>query len=304
MTLFFVGAAKIGSNLITPVTQTSLARITRPLPFATGNVCPQADWMVMVSLRDDENSWLWDFEGDPDQGASAATTPGEIESWLRSTGLYSWFWKTLTTTSPKNFSHAMSLNTFFTTDPHLHDIVLFVDDRIIGPASVHKKKKWSDTPNHFRRTRHLPSTTTAARCGSPCGAGARASHVKSTRLCSKAATTAISTRARQVGPTLIEGWSGTRMSDVRITDCPPPATKPWRGILGMLAPARPAGSNGVGTRSKHRHRHNSPYRKYLRPLCGAVVDATHGPMVSSLAPTGTRSGERREPGDRDDPVGL
>jgi hypothetical protein len=49
---------------------------------------PQADWMLMSSVRDDEN-WFFDFEGAPDESTAIKTSAEELSSWYKETGFYS-----------------------------------------------------------------------------------------------------------------------------------------------------------------------------------------------------------------------
>jgi hypothetical protein len=49
---------------------------------------PQADWMLMSSVRDSAN-WFFDFEGSPDEETAIETTAKELSEWYRNTGFYS-----------------------------------------------------------------------------------------------------------------------------------------------------------------------------------------------------------------------
>jgi hypothetical protein len=49
---------------------------------------PQAEWMLMSSLRDSENIWF-DFEGSLDEGYSMETSAKELSGWYDDTGFYS-----------------------------------------------------------------------------------------------------------------------------------------------------------------------------------------------------------------------
>ena len=49
---------------------------------------PQADWMLMSSIRDSSN-WFFDFEGSPDESTSMKTSSGELSEWYAKTGFYS-----------------------------------------------------------------------------------------------------------------------------------------------------------------------------------------------------------------------
>jgi hypothetical protein len=49
---------------------------------------PQADWMLMSSVRDSEN-WFFDFEGSPDEDTAIESTAKELSEWYKDTGFYS-----------------------------------------------------------------------------------------------------------------------------------------------------------------------------------------------------------------------
>jgi hypothetical protein len=49
---------------------------------------PQADWMLMSSVRDSEN-WILDYEGAPDESTALATSASELSDWYTKTGFYS-----------------------------------------------------------------------------------------------------------------------------------------------------------------------------------------------------------------------
>jgi hypothetical protein len=51
------------------------------------NMPPQADWMLMSSLRDSEN-WFFDYEGAPDESTAIETPTKELKGFYTSTGLY------------------------------------------------------------------------------------------------------------------------------------------------------------------------------------------------------------------------
>lgn len=52
------------------------------------NMPPQADWMLMSSIRDSEN-WLFDYEGSNDESVAISTSAKELSGWYRDTGFYS-----------------------------------------------------------------------------------------------------------------------------------------------------------------------------------------------------------------------
>jgi hypothetical protein len=58
------------------------------LAAASPPFVPQAEWMLMSSLRDSENIWF-DFEGGLDEGYSMETSAKELSGWYDDTGFYS-----------------------------------------------------------------------------------------------------------------------------------------------------------------------------------------------------------------------
>lgn len=75
------GEANFGSEKVTPDSD------LRNQTYQSSWSCPVAEWVAASSLRDDAN-WLLDFEGTPEETVAAATTPSEVEGWLKATGLY------------------------------------------------------------------------------------------------------------------------------------------------------------------------------------------------------------------------
>ena len=59
----------------------------KALALASNNFPPQADWMLMSSLRDGKNIVL-DFEGGPNESEAIATSVDEASGWYRDTGFY------------------------------------------------------------------------------------------------------------------------------------------------------------------------------------------------------------------------
>jgi hypothetical protein len=51
-------------------------------------VPPQADWMLMCSVRDSEN-WWFDYEGDPSETIAIFTAARDINDWYNKTGFFS-----------------------------------------------------------------------------------------------------------------------------------------------------------------------------------------------------------------------
>jgi hypothetical protein len=110
---------------------------------------PEADWMVMSSLRDDDN-WLWDFEGTPEETVAAATTPSEVAEWLQDARLYARVRDEGNWATTKGLDHAKSLN------PTVgRDVVVLINAHLLSDAAVVHGQKKSDEfilrafPNHF-----------------------------------------------------------------------------------------------------------------------------------------------------------
>ncbi len=59
----------------------------RKLAAANPPFVPQAEWMLMSSLRDSENIWF-DFEGGLDENYSMETSAEELSGWYKDTGFY------------------------------------------------------------------------------------------------------------------------------------------------------------------------------------------------------------------------
>lgn len=84
--MYLMGHGNIGNLLVRP--DSSLVNQEYSLIQDRLTIqCPSCDWMVMSSLRDSENHVL-DFNGTPEEDVSGITTPGEIEKWLNSTGIF------------------------------------------------------------------------------------------------------------------------------------------------------------------------------------------------------------------------
>lgn len=109
---------------------------------------PPTDWIAMSALRDDQN-WLLDYEGTPQETASAATSPAEMRSWLKTTGLYSKVQNDANWMVTKNVDHAKALG----PDKKSTDVVLLINAHILKEASADNKKSdefiLSAFPNHY-----------------------------------------------------------------------------------------------------------------------------------------------------------
>ena len=87
--LYDTGQSRIGNDYkVAPDEDACLATDYAGLRSTYGaSLAPSAEWMAMCAIRDAENA-LFDYEGRPDEDASAMTTPGELVEWLEACGRY------------------------------------------------------------------------------------------------------------------------------------------------------------------------------------------------------------------------
>ena len=94
---------------------------------------PPADWMVLSAVRDSEN-WVFDFEGTPAEDFSGGTSPREVASWLRATGLFSQVDNDTAPILGEDLDHAKGLNPTAN-----RRVIMFIDTNMI--SSTRKKGK-------------------------------------------------------------------------------------------------------------------------------------------------------------------
>lgn len=85
--LFEDGAARIGDLEITPSSDLLQQDYAIMLERMAGAVSPQADWMTMGAIRNNDDV-LFVWKGDPKQGLPGLTRPEELMTWLLATGIY------------------------------------------------------------------------------------------------------------------------------------------------------------------------------------------------------------------------
>lgn len=73
--VFEQGSASLGSETLTA--GTDLRNNTPPANME------QVDWVLLSSMRDSENA-IFDYEGNPSEDASAISTPGDLQHWMKS----------------------------------------------------------------------------------------------------------------------------------------------------------------------------------------------------------------------------
>jgi hypothetical protein len=156
--LYETGQARLGDIRIRPgrdsllkhdyaavKTRIEAARTPTILPF-----CPVAEWMMMGSIRDSENGVI-DFEGLPDEmlaGPSGLTTPGELDDWLRATGLYDTPRAEANAFFTKALTHAKGLR------PGARDVLLLLNSHMLTSVAIDGPAKAGDFlvnafPNHW-----------------------------------------------------------------------------------------------------------------------------------------------------------
>jgi len=146
--LFDTGTGAIGSLTVSPNSDLVSQSYADMKARMTNVVCPQADWMVLGSLRNSTDVfWQGTFTGDPSQGLSAMTRPEEIASWMQSAGTWATVnneanWATL-----KGIPHATNLIQAEGTD-----IVFLINANMLKAAQgLTMDGNWisKQFPNHF-----------------------------------------------------------------------------------------------------------------------------------------------------------
>ena len=138
--LFATGQGTLGRLSITP--DDDLKNQTYQSSWGS----PSADWMAMSALRDDSN-WLIDYEGTPQETISAATTAGDVKTWMKNTDLYTKVRNEGNWVSKKGLAHAKGL------DVKKHDNALLINAHILSNAATARKKSneyiLKAFPNHW-----------------------------------------------------------------------------------------------------------------------------------------------------------
>jgi hypothetical protein len=139
--LFEQGHSKIGDYEVRPDADSLLGEDYATLLIKYGaQLPPQADWMVLGSLRDAEN-FFFDYEGKPEEDASAITLPGEVEEWLEAAGAHTRIRDETNLFFTKGLDHAKSLSPTASSD-----ILVLINSPLIGEPVPFVLKF---TPNHY-----------------------------------------------------------------------------------------------------------------------------------------------------------
>lgn len=148
--LYDNGRSSIGNYDVEPGSDSLIAEDYNQIKANNGNIlAPEADWMIMGSLRDAENAWF-DYEGKPDESVAASTTSGEIAEWLEATGLYANVKDEGNFFLTKGIDHARALM----PSPSC-DVILLINAHILDQMNVTSGTKKSSEfilsafPNHF-----------------------------------------------------------------------------------------------------------------------------------------------------------
>ncbi|MBD3334362.1 MAG: hypothetical protein GF355_02500 [Candidatus Eisenbacteria bacterium] len=148
--LYETGRSSINGYEVAPDGDSLIAKDYAALKTAHGpDFCPEAEWMIMGSLRDAENIFF-DFEGTPDETLSGATFPSEMQTWLRSTGLYATVQDEANLFLTRGLDHALSL----TPGPG-RDVALLINAHMLAQMNVTRGVPKSNEfilnafPNHY-----------------------------------------------------------------------------------------------------------------------------------------------------------
>ena len=146
--LFDIGQGDLGSLHVEPngdIINTDYAGL---VPRMNGQVCPQADWMVMGALRNSTNAfWTGSFHGTPSEVMAAGTRPGELADWLEQTGIYASVSNEANWMQSKGIPHATNLPDYDGVDL----ISLINADLISNARNLPADSSWPMTefPNHW-----------------------------------------------------------------------------------------------------------------------------------------------------------
>jgi hypothetical protein len=148
--LYETGKSSINEYLVEPDKDSLISEDYNALKNTNVDFTPEADWMIMGSLRDTENLWL-DYNGKPDNVDSLAgiTLPSALANWLEATNIYSvtrdeTIRNETNVFLTKGIDHAMSLK----YSPK-RDIILLINASMIGAASSSPRFLFDRVPNHY-----------------------------------------------------------------------------------------------------------------------------------------------------------
>ena len=148
--LYDDGISSFGGYVVEPSNESLIAEDYDQIKADNeGELSPEADWMIMGSLRDAANLFF-NYKGKPDEDIAAATTPAQIAEWMEATNLYAEVRNEGNFFLTKGIDHAKSLKPNTTTD-----IALLINAHILNQMNVtsgtKKSKKFiaKAFPNHF-----------------------------------------------------------------------------------------------------------------------------------------------------------
>ncbi len=144
--LFKYGSAAEGTYVVKPGDD---LKGKGPDNYTWKNKPSQVDWMLLSSLRDTENS-VSDFEGSPDEDASAITMPGEMTKWLGKMMGYKTIDDQTNLYFTKGIDHVATVNTKRGEGNY---VTLLINANMLGNTSKKQSKKGGDVlsgiPNHW-----------------------------------------------------------------------------------------------------------------------------------------------------------
>ena len=146
--LFDDGQSAIGSLQVTPNQDLLQQDYAAMLAGMGGSVSPQADWMILGSLRNSTDVfWQGTWKGDPQQELSGLTRPEEVAQWFTATGIYASVKDDGNWMTPKGLPHALGLQQIEGVD-----IALMIHANLMATSL---NKPYDDDwlmrqfPNHF-----------------------------------------------------------------------------------------------------------------------------------------------------------
>ncbi len=148
--LYDSGSANIGSMTVAPTDSLKTKDYAQMLQRMGSSVSPQADWMLLGALKNsDDPFWQPRWVGDPTQEVAGMTTPEDVTSWLRATGVWNRVdnqanWATL-----KGIPHATNI-----TFGRETDIALLINVNMLAHAQHPESSpetSWilSQFPDHY-----------------------------------------------------------------------------------------------------------------------------------------------------------
>jgi hypothetical protein len=198
--LYDKGAGQIGTLTVAPGSDLIASDYSQMVQKMGNNISPAADWLALGALRNSTDVfWQGSFTGDPSQGLSAMTRPGELASWFTATGIYNTVDNQANWMTCAGIAHALNLSLLPGTD-----IALLIHMNLINASQgdpVDTSWLMNQFPNHWVV---LLGPVIQAVMGNPAGTPV-ARGVQSTN-----------SAAPQAGDILLTIWSWGKVLNLRV----------------------------------------------------------------------------------------